>query len=133
MQYCDRGPVWFGTRGVGAKPPSAAGLLRSLPRLLGDNTTWPVGRCRRGCLHTHFDSPPFLSCADPAPPRPWRVSFQVVWRSLEPPLRPRQALGLLDVLESSAILVGPCRLPFESGSSGRSGRPSAIHRTVLSY
>jgi hypothetical protein len=72
IQYCDRGPVWFGTRGVGAKPPSAEGLLRSLPRLLGDSTAWPAGRCKSGWVHARVDSPPFLSSADPEPVRPWR-------------------------------------------------------------
>jgi hypothetical protein len=64
MQYCDRGPFWFGTRGVGAKLSSDDGLLRSLPRLLGDNIAWPVGLCRRECTQTRFDSPMCMSFVD---------------------------------------------------------------------
>jgi hypothetical protein len=44
-------------------------------------------------VQSHFDSPPFLSIADPADARPWRVLFRVVCRSLEPPLLPRASLG----------------------------------------
>jgi hypothetical protein len=95
MQYYDRVPVWFGTHGVGAKPPSAAGLLRSLPRSLGDITVWPIDRYRRGCVQTRFDSPPLLSCADPPPAQPWWILFRVVWRSLEPPLCPRASFGAM--------------------------------------
>jgi hypothetical protein len=86
MQYCDHDPVWFGTRGIGDKPPSAAGLIRSLPMSLGDNTAWSVGLHIRGCMQTRFDSPPFMSSAYPATARPWRILFRVVWRLLEPPL-----------------------------------------------
>jgi hypothetical protein len=75
MQYCGCGSVWFGTRGVGDKTHSADGLHMSLPRSLMDNTTWPAGLYRMGCVQTRFDSPPFLSDADPADARPWRVSF----------------------------------------------------------
>jgi hypothetical protein len=58
MQYNDHDPVWFGTHGVGAKPPSAVGLLRSLPRSLGGYrlVCWPYrgGVCRRVLTHLRF-------------------------------------------------------------------------------
>jgi hypothetical protein len=81
MQYCDRGPVLFGTLGVGAKPPSVEGLLRSLPRLMGDSTVWLAGRCKSGWVHAQVDSHPFLSSVDPAHVRPWRGLFRDIWRS----------------------------------------------------
>jgi hypothetical protein len=43
MQYCNSGPVWFGTLGVEDDPPSVAGLLRILPRSLGEIRPGPLG------------------------------------------------------------------------------------------
>jgi hypothetical protein len=54
----------------GAKPPSAAGLPMSLPRLLEDNTPWPAGLCKMGCVQARFDSPPVLSVTVPADDHP---------------------------------------------------------------
>jgi hypothetical protein len=59
MQYLDRGPVWFGTLGIGAKPPSVECLLIILPRSWG--TVLPgrlgaveVDRCMQELTHLRF-------------------------------------------------------------------------------
>jgi hypothetical protein len=81
----------------------------------------------------HFDSPPFLSGADPATAQPWRVSFRVVWRFLEPPLWPRASFGAMrcagkfsntDGTVLPALqewVVGSILISFSHSSLGREG------------
>jgi hypothetical protein len=76
IQYYDCHTVWFGTRGVVAKPPIMEGLLRSIPRSLGGSTDWLYGCSKSGWVHARVDSPLVLSSADPAPVHPWRGSFR---------------------------------------------------------
>jgi hypothetical protein len=107
--------VWCGTLGVGGKPPSMEGLLRSLPRSMGGSTTWPAGRCKSGWVHARVDSPPFLSIADPAHVRPWRGSFGGAWRSVTLLVFPRPSFGAMRCagkFSSTGGTVPPARLEW---------------------
>jgi hypothetical protein len=115
MQYCDHGPVWFGTLGVGDKPPYVEGLLISLPWSLGGSTAWPTGGCKSGWVHARVDSHPFMSSADPAHVRPWRGSFRGAWRSVTLLVFPCPSSGSMRCagnFSSTGGTVSPARLEW---------------------